>query len=188
MSQYISDPDAIDTTTIELVVAELIDRPVLVDACKEIGVCPLALRRRMRNDSLVNELIEEAINVGSDVIEAEAYKLAMGEETQIKTFNGKPVKWINPETGRSETRTERIRSDRTLLTILKAFKPEKYGDKQEVTHKGGTGVLLIPQSEGQQAFEDMLAQIKKEAEAEDAAFEQGGLDAAAGQSATISTE
>lgn len=153
-------------------VEELIDRPVLADAARLCGISLLALHRKMRNSDLFKEVIEEAINAGNSVIEAEALRRALGEHKKTVLHNGAPVRRINPVTGASEEMKEVVLSDRVLLKVLAAAMPEKYGDKAEVTHKGGTGVLVIPQQESGEAFENMLAKLRQEADEELAEFEK----------------
>lgn len=188
MSLSVHDPETIGVFETELLIDALIDRPVIADAARAVEVSLLALHRKMRNDDLFRELIEEAINAGSSILEAEALRRAMGEVKKTVLHNGKPVMRVNQLTGQSEEVKEVVLSDRILLKMLSALRPEKYGDKAEVTHKGGTGVLVIPEAESGAAFEKMLARVKQEAEAENEAFDEHGLDAATGQSNPLLAE
>lgn len=172
MALGIHDPETIGELETEFLVEALIERPVLADAARSVGVSLLALHRKMRKNDLFKELMEEAINAGASKIEAEALRRAMGEVKKTVMYQGKPVKRINQETGLSEEVKEVVLSDRVLLKMLSSLMPEKYGDKAEVTHKGGTGVLVIPEAESASAFEQMLARIKGEAETEMTEFEK----------------
>lgn len=172
MSLHIHDPETIGAFETELLVDALIERPVLADAAKDVGVSLLALHRKMRKDSLFKELVEEAINAGASHLEAEALRRAMGEIKKPVMYQGKPVHRVNPQTGATEQLQEVVLSDRLLMKMLAALNPTKYGDKQEVTHVSGTGVLVIPQVDSGAAFEDMLSKIKGEAETEMAEFEK----------------
>jgi hypothetical protein len=174
------DPEFVTEDVIEKLVNALLDRPVLADACKAANISILAVRRRMRDDGEVRALLEEAEAAGNDILEARLYQRAMGEDTEVVLFQGRPVRRIDAE-GNSVELKERKQSDRALLEMVKGRMREKYGDKSEVTHKGGTGVLMIPSIDGQQAFEDMLAKTRQEALKEDEDFDNDtDLDAAAG--------
>jgi hypothetical protein len=165
------DPGTIGPFETQCLVEALIDRPVLADAATSAGVSLLAVHRKMRNDKIFQELMEEAINAGACKIEAEALRRAMGEVRRTVMHQGKPVQRINNETGMTEEVTEVVLSDRVLLKMLSALMPNKYGEKQEITHKSGTGVLVIPSSESDAAFEAMLAKMKQEAKTEMDDFE-----------------
>lgn len=154
----------------------LIDRPVLADAAKTAGVSLLAVHRKMRNEDLFKELIEEAINAGASHIEAEALRRAMGEVKRTVMYKGEPVRRVNPETGKTEEVKEVILSDRVLLKMLAALQPDKYGERAEVTHNVGTGVLMIPQSDSGEAFQNMLTNLKEETEQEVGEFERSLTD------------
>lgn len=173
------DPDNLDDDIVYLLAEELIERPVLSDACDEIGVSILAVRRAMRRDDKFAEIIQEAENAGNDKLEARLYERAMGEDEKVVMYNGRAVQRIN-ENGETETLKERQQSDRALFEMVKGRLRDRYGDKSEVNIKSGTGVLAIPVMESKAAFEEMLKKISEEAEQENAEFEKPDLDAAAG--------
>jgi hypothetical protein len=148
----------------------------------------LAVRRKIRNDDKAREIIEEAEAAGNDLLEARLYQRAMGEDEKVVMHNGRAVTRIDPETGGTITLTERVQSDKALLEMIKARMRDKYGDKSEVSVKGGTGVLMIPALEGANAFENLLNKIAEEAKAEDAEFQKPDMDASTGQSDAIPSE
>lgn len=179
------DPDSIDEIQIEAIVDHLVNEPSLYEACRKVGANLVALRRKMARDEEIKELIEEAEQAGIDILEDHALRRALGEYEEVKMYGGKVVTYVGDD-GETKVATERQFSDRVLLAILKAKRPELYGDRSEVTHKGNSGVLVIPQVDSAEAFKDMLAQAAKDAEDEQAQFEERDLDAPTGQSDDLS--
>lgn len=179
------DPEFVTEEVVERLVTELLARPVLFDACKAADISILAVRRKMREDDGVRAILEEAEKAGDDLLEARLFARAMGEDTEVVLFNGKPVRRINEQGDSVELKISK-QSDRALIEMVKARMRDKYGDKSEVTHKGGTGVLAIPIMESAEAFADMLAATKQEALREDAQFDADNLDASTGEPDAIS--
>lgn len=182
------DPEKITEDDLWMLVDELIARPDLAEACDVVGLNLFAVRLRMKNDDEFAKMVESAKDAGSDRIVSYAMKRALGDHKTLKTFGGKPMMVVNPETGADEYVYEIDQSDRLLLSVLKAVKPEMFGDKAEITHNAGTGVLKVPSIESAEEFEAMLGQIAEEAQAEMDEFDaesNGGsnvhrLDAPAG--------
>lgn len=179
--------DEIDETDVLALVKELVERPILPDACESLGINHYDVRMLMRRNPKINDAIEVAIQVGAEQIEAHAFRRAMGEYKSIQMHGGRPITQVNPETGETEYFYEIQQSDRILQMMLQAFLPEKYGNKAEIKHTAGTGVLMVPAVDGAKIFEEMLADASRAAQAEMEDFDRGeaSLDAATWKPSSI---
>jgi hypothetical protein len=91
-----------------------------------------------------------ATELGGDAAEDEATRRAEVGVLDYVLYKGEVVmldyEHVDPETGevtmRKRPLMKRRFSDRLLLARLKALKPEKYGDKQEITGAAGAPVSI----------------------------------------------
>lgn len=170
------DPENITPDLVEQIIDLLIENPMIDDACRELDISPMALKRARHLDEALDQDIEDAKEVGADRIEARAYARAMGHDEEQLMWQGKPVQRIDEE-GNTIFLTKKLYSDRVLMAMLKAVKPEKYGEKSEITHKGEVGVLAVPEAMTEEAFSTLLNKVKAESAEEERLFEEKGIDA-----------
>lgn len=113
----------------------------------------------------------DALEAAADRIETLVHARAtLGHRVPVVDPNGNAV--IDPKTGEIETAFIPP-SDKFLMARLKALKPQRYGTARHEVQTRGTGVLLIPEVESKEVFQDMLDNLKKEAIAEEDAFKSG---------------
>ena len=174
------DPATITPEIQEQLIDQLIQNPMMDDACVELDISPMAVKRARRDDPALDADIFDAQEVGAEKIEARAYARAMGLDEEQLMHNGKPVVRIDPNSGDTTYITKRIHSDRVLMAMLKASMPTKYGDKAEIVHKGQVGVLAVPEAMSEQAFSNLLNKARAEAKAEAEKFDDEGIDAVYG--------
>ena len=117
----------------------------IIGAARASGTTPSLHYQALRspNAELYRFHFERAKEQAADYLESEAVRRAVDGDV-IKKFTGKGDPIIDPETGKQYT--ERKRSDALLMFLLKAMKPERYGDKQaiDLTSKGES---LLPSRE-----------------------------------------
>lgn len=134
----------------------LAENPVLVRACKKAGIHPMSLEIAKQSDTRINELIEWAMRVGFAVVEDRIFVRAMGENRVPKLFEGKPVTYIDLETGETKIVYEEFQSDPLLKKMAERLRPDLYGDNVNVKVDQKTTVYL-PQTLMLDKFEEMLA-------------------------------
>jgi len=157
-------------------------RQVYLDALSQTGVIGEAMRiagvksrttlKNARETVSGFEAAEmEALEMAADKIESLVHSRAiLGHRVPVVDENGSVI--VDPKTGAAET-TFIPPNDKFLMARLKALKPQRYGTARHEVQTRGTGVLLIPQAESNDVFEDMLKRLKAEASAEEDAFKSG---------------
>ncbi|WP_217633896.1 hypothetical protein [Hymenobacter psychrophilus] len=96
---------------------------------------------------------DEALEIAADKLEEQAWARANFEGVQYKFDKaGNPL--LHPVTG--EPYFERVGSDAVLMALLKAHRPEKFKDRQEVTGKDGAP-LLPPTDTSKLSREELLS-------------------------------
>ncbi len=97
---------------------------LIAPACRSVGVT----RRTVYNwlaDPAYRAQFEDARQECIERLEAETVRRARDGVVRVKYHNGQPI--IDPRTGKPFT--ERVYSDRLLIFLLRALRPEKYRDK-----------------------------------------------------------
>ena len=94
-----------------------------------------AYRVRAENEDFAQEWAE-ALQVATDALETEARKLATGAYWSYK-FDKHGAPLVHPETG--EPYRERVVHPGLLHVLLKAHRPELFGDKLKVEQATGSG-------------------------------------------------
>ncbi|MEL7394381.1 MAG: hypothetical protein AAFN06_17200 [Pseudomonadota bacterium] len=113
----------------------------------------------------------DALDCAADMIELLVHARAtLGHRVPVVDQNGNAV--VDPKSGETET-TFIPPSDKFLMARLKALKPQRYGTERHEVQARGTGVLLIPEVESKEVFEQLLTKLKTEAQEEEAAFRSG---------------
>ncbi len=97
-------------------------------AAKDSGVSYSTWNRYRKSNPWFEEFIEEAIEEGSDELEEEATRRA------VKGID-KPIVYKGEITGYTKEY-----SDTLLIFLLKARRPEKFRERQEVQHTGPDGL------------------------------------------------
>lgn len=132
------------------------EQPVEARACKKARIHPVALAFARKTDPRLNEMIEWAMQVGFAVIEERIFARAMGENRVPKMFEGKPITYIDIETGETVYIYEESQSDAMLKKMAERIRPDLYGDQVSVKVDNRTTIFL-PQMEMRDKFEEMLA-------------------------------
>lgn len=132
------------------------ESPVELRACKKAGIHPIALAFARKNDPSLNEMIEWAMQVGFGQIEERIFARAMGENRVPKMFEGKPVTYIDHETGDTVYIYEESQSDALLKKMAERIRPDLYGDQIQVKVDNRT-TLYLPEDVMADQFEKMLA-------------------------------
>lgn len=113
----------------------------------------------------------DALDTAADRIETMVHARAtLGHRVPVVDINGNAV--VDLKTGEIETAFIPP-SDKFLMARLKALKPQRYGTARHEVQTRGTGVLLIPEVESKEVFQEMLDRLKTEALAEEKSFEAG---------------
>lgn len=134
----------------------LCEEPVEVRACKKARIHPAALAFARKADPQLNSKIEWALQVGFSVVEERIYARGMGENKVPKLFAGKPITYIDQETGETMYVYEENQSDALLKRFAERVRPDLYGDQVQVKVDNRTTIFL-PQAEMRSKFEEMLA-------------------------------
>jgi hypothetical protein len=106
---------------------------VIGASCRHAGID----RKTYRNWMLIPEFVErfkEAEQDAIDNLEAEMRRRAVEGTVQAK-FNpktGKPYRWTNPVTGKTEVYLERVYSDTLLLRLAESRAPERFSPRQKL--------------------------------------------------------
>lgn len=130
--------------------------PVEIRACKKARIHPVALAFARKADPNLNNMIEWAMQVGFTVVEERIYSRAMGENRVPKMFEGKPITYIDQDTGETMYIYEEQQSDQMLKRFAERIRPDLYGDQVQVKVDNRTTIYL-PQTEMLGKFEEMLA-------------------------------
>lgn len=168
-----------------LLLFHLGERPVLVDACNKASIHHMALEIAMKDDSELRKQVSWAMRVGMNAVESHIADRALGTKV-ARTYQGKVVQQVNPETGLTETVYDTVYDSQLLKKFAERLAPDLYGDQVDVNHKVST-VTYMPADVMEATFEEMLAlqadktaaileQNRKDFEAEIAA-DQGVVDA-----------
>ncbi len=104
-------------------------------ACAAAGCSRQSVYRWRKADPQFEEQFQEAKTVGVELLEFEARRRAKDGVRRVKFYNGKPLRWKNPETGEEEVYVEHEYSDVLLMFLLKAAKPEVYRDDYRIDMK-----------------------------------------------------
>lgn len=134
----------------------LCEEPVEVRACRKARIHPAALAFARKMDPQLNQKIEWAMQVGFTVVEERIYARGMGENKVPKMFEGKPITYMDHETGDTVYVYEEQQSDAMLKRFAERIRPDLYGDQVQVKVDNRTTIYL-PQTEMQSKFEEMLA-------------------------------
>jgi len=134
----------------------LCEEPVEQRACKKARIHPAALAVARKNDPELNQKIEWAISVGFSVVEERIFARAMGENRVPKMFEGKPVSYIDLDTGETVYIYEESQSDAMLKKLAERIRPDLYGDQIQVKVDNRT-TLYLPEDVMADQFEKMLA-------------------------------
>lgn len=140
------------------VLEELMKKPVLIHAARELGLNPLELRRAIDEDEDFAALVSEAEEIGVQNAEEAAWDRGVNGVTTIVYKNGAPVMIVDPETGETKMQTETKHSDKLLELVLKS-RDDRYGDRQKI-EMTGQQVLVVPQVDSLEDFRDMLINHK----------------------------
>lgn len=132
------------------------ESPVELRACKKARIHPIALAFARKQDPSLNEMIEWAMQVGFSQIEERIFVRAMGENRVPKMFEGKPVTYIDLETGDTVYVYEESQSDAMLKKLAERIRPDLYGDQIQVKVDNRT-TLYLPEDVMADQFEKMLA-------------------------------
>lgn len=101
------------------------------EACRQAKIYRQWAYEQREKDAEFSRLWDEAVEISTDALEAEARRRALeGVE--------KPVFYQGQECGRI-----REFSDTLMVVLLKAHRPEKYKDRQDVNHSGGVVVEIV---------------------------------------------
>lgn len=121
-------------------------RGVIADGCDVAGVSRHLLKHWRKTDPWFVERYAEAEEHAADVLEAEAHRRAVVGVDEPVTFQGMPTFVRDPETGEERMFTIKKYSDPLLTTLLKARRPDRFREnvKQQITHEGSVGVLVVP--------------------------------------------
>lgn len=151
-------PDELKFTTDKLptLLLALGESPVELRACKKARIHPVALAFARKNDPQLNEMIEWAMQVGFGQIEERIFARAMGENRVPKMFEGKPVSYIDMETGDTVYIYEESQSDAMLKKLAERIRPDLYGDQVQVKVDNRT-TLYLPEEVMADTFEKLLA-------------------------------
>lgn len=118
-------PDFCDT-----IVNLLTELPNLTAVCKLLGVTPNTVHTYRRNNPEFNERVNEALEYGYDMLEAEAIRRG-------KEGVDKPVFYQGIECG-----SVREYSDTLLITMMKACRPKKFNPGVDVKVGNGEKVVM----------------------------------------------
>jgi hypothetical protein len=99
-------------------------------ACRAAHIDPCMHYYWMRTDELYVQAFEQADVIAAQSLEEEAIRRARDGVVRTVYRNGEVVG------------EERVYSDTLLIFLLKGAMPDKYGDKQELTGKGGTPLAM----------------------------------------------
>lgn len=101
-------------------------------------------------DPLFAELWQEAIDIATDELESAARSRAIGWDEPIVNKDGEVVG------------QRRVYSDKMMEMMLKAHRPDKYRDKQDIdlNHKGG--IILMPKPFSEEEWEAQAGTQQKE--------------------------
>jgi hypothetical protein len=156
----------------EAILEFLCTRPLMKEAAEAVGVTLMQIEDAKDDDAMFEKDLRRASKVGSEAtLEVEAFMRAMGEYEEYELYQGVPVSWMDPETGKTVYQKKRHVSDKLLSERLKAERPDKYGDRAEVTMKG-SGVLIVPAAVHAEEFNKMLAGMRPGGKGDD----DGGKD------------
>lgn len=87
----------------------------------------------------------EAEQEAADLIEAEYVRRAVQGVDEPVIYQGQPTLITDPETGEPRLFTVKKYSDSLMTNLMKARRPETFGDKSKVTVDGQVGpVLVVP--------------------------------------------
>jgi len=132
------------------------EEPVEIRACKRACIHPVALAFARKADPQLNEMIEWAMQVGFSVVEERIYARSMGENRVPKMFEGKPLTYIDLDTGDTRYIYEESQSDSLLKKFAERIRPDLYGDQIQVKVDNRT-TLYLPEEVMADQFEKLLA-------------------------------
>lgn len=107
-------------------IAELAARGNVVDACKKAKVVRSVAYATRTSDAAFAEAWKEAVEIAVEAMEAEARRRAVDGTLKPIYQGGKLMCKV------------REYSDTLLIFLLKAHKPERYRERHQVEHSGGT--------------------------------------------------
>lgn len=141
------------------VLDELLKKPILLHAARELDIDPLKLKRAIDRDEEFSVLVEEAMEIGVQNAENAAWDRGVDGIETIVYKNGMPVMVIDPITGESAVLKERKYSDKLLELVLKS-RDDRYGDRQKI-ELSGQQVLVVPEVDNLEQFREMLMKHKE---------------------------
>lgn len=97
-------------------------------AAKSAASAASAFYREMKVDPEFLTQVEAARELFADRVEEEAVRRALFGDDALKLYKGQPI--LDPDTG--AYLKDNQKSDRLLELLLKANKPDKYGDRKEI--------------------------------------------------------
>lgn len=116
------------TLLIDEMLADMISQgTTMVDACGALGLSKRDVYRRLATDTAFQKLLEDARNVGFEVIAANARRIIRGDETAGGTTDWKRNKAV-------------AEFD---LKLLSKWHPKAYGDKLQVESNNVTANVAI---------------------------------------------
>ena len=108
------------------------EHAIVTEACKQAGISEDSARRYRASDMAFSLAWDQAQNDAAGVVEKELYRRAIvGESVPVGFYKGSQGVMTD---GSAAVKMEK--SDRLLLALVKRFKPELYGDKQEIHVSG----------------------------------------------------
>jgi hypothetical protein len=128
-------------------------------AAKAAGVSRMAVYKARKRDEKFAKKWEEAIDVGVDSLQGEAWRRAVDGVEKPYIYHGKIAK---DEHGNDIMIREY--SDQLLLALLRAHLPEKYGDRvrQEITGAGGRPLVPpLPEIRTEAEFNQLILAVNK---------------------------
>lgn len=114
------------------VLAELAKSGSISKACELASVTRSLFYTRRDNDEAFAKQCSDAIEESIEILELEARRRAHEGLERKKFDRGEPL--LDPATGQQYI--EREYSDTLLIFLLKAHRPDKYRERQEVLHGG----------------------------------------------------
>lgn len=105
---------------------------VITKASKVAKVNPFAHYTWLREDPDYVRQFEMAKEEATDALELEARRRAVDGVARVRFHAGKPIKIKDPKTGKLVVYVEHEYSDRLLEALLRAHRPQLFGQKAEV--------------------------------------------------------
>lgn len=100
-------------------------------ACDEIALSRGTAYWKRKHDPLFREAWDNIIEAAADNMEQEAYRRAVTGVDENVYYRDQLLE------------TRKVYSDRLLGLLLAAYRPDRFGNKQTVTHKGTVGLRIV---------------------------------------------